>query len=625
MYNVSNLSSELTKLLEILGRKYDFKLNEMGRKVTAIQIDEDILEIKADEKEITIKYKTVPAFLRAFCTIVEKAKKNILTHSSSSKVWFTFNGPMLDCSRNGVASVSYVKDVIEQLAAMGHNVLMLYMEDTYKVESEPFFGYLRGAYTKSELKEIDDYAHMFGIEAIPCIQTLAHLEQFLTWSYGQGQYADIDNILNVGSDKVKDLLDRMIAQLAGSFRSNRIHIGMDEAYNLGRGAYADAHGLRDKTEIMSEHLQTMNNICKKYNLKPIIWDDMFFSGYSKAKCEKFKIPDDIDLMYWDYYNNNVSHYEENFNIRSSITDKPIMFAGGSWVWIGFASHHGKTLAATNASLTACKNKGVKEVLVTAWGDDGMECPLSALLFGCALFAEHQYNENIDMDTFKDLLFFFTKTDFETFMKQQAFDILPGIEDESSTVTPSKYTLYEDPLCSLFVNHVSPIKDDLNAYYKDLARFFSSKANGSTDKVLKATNEFYASFGEVLSLKWNLGAKIYEAYAKKDKKAMEDIIKNQVEPLIPLLEKLKWTRMEEWYLTKKSIGFEVLDARFGAIINRLYTTKFILTKFINGEISNIDELDEYRLDLVPINKDDKAGHIVHYNRCARASTANKVAW
>lgn len=47
----------------------------------------------------------------------------------------------------------------------------LYTEDTYEIEGEPFFGYLRGPYTHQELNEIDQYAFDLGIEAVPCSQS----------------------------------------------------------------------------------------------------------------------------------------------------------------------------------------------------------------------------------------------------------------------------------------------------------------------------------------------------------------------------------------------------------------------------------------------------------------------
>lgn len=83
---------------------------------------------------------------------------------------------MIDCSRNGVLKVSTVKFLCRKLALVGYCQLMLYTEDTYQIESEPLFGYLRGGYSQAELKEIDDYAFALGIEIVPCSElTLGEL------------------------------------------------------------------------------------------------------------------------------------------------------------------------------------------------------------------------------------------------------------------------------------------------------------------------------------------------------------------------------------------------------------------------------------------------------------------
>lgn len=81
---------------------------------------------------------------------------------------FATMGTMIDCSRNGVLRVKTVKFLLKKLAMMGYNMLQLYTEDTYKIDGEPFFGYLRGGYSFEQLREIDDYAYTLGIEVIPC-------------------------------------------------------------------------------------------------------------------------------------------------------------------------------------------------------------------------------------------------------------------------------------------------------------------------------------------------------------------------------------------------------------------------------------------------------------------------
>ena len=83
---------------------------------------------------------------------------------------------MLDCSRSAVLNIATCKKLIVMLAKLGYNALELYTEDTYEIPSEPYFGHIRGRYTQKELKELDAYAKQYGIELIPCIQTLAHLD-----------------------------------------------------------------------------------------------------------------------------------------------------------------------------------------------------------------------------------------------------------------------------------------------------------------------------------------------------------------------------------------------------------------------------------------------------------------
>ena len=72
-------------------------------------------------------------------------------------------GYMIDCSRGAVPTIESLKKLVDILSAFGYNYLMLYTEDTYEIEGEPYFGYMRGRYTKAEMKEIDEFAEILGI------------------------------------------------------------------------------------------------------------------------------------------------------------------------------------------------------------------------------------------------------------------------------------------------------------------------------------------------------------------------------------------------------------------------------------------------------------------------------
>ena len=127
---------------------------------------------------------------RAQMTLVRELEKRVTMHAGASmesyshreNVYLDKNGIMLDCSRNSVLNVETIKKYIRLQASLGMNTMMLYTEDTYEVPEYPYFGAFRGRYTREELKECDDYADLFGIEMVPCIQALAHLKTCLLYT-----------------------------------------------------------------------------------------------------------------------------------------------------------------------------------------------------------------------------------------------------------------------------------------------------------------------------------------------------------------------------------------------------------------------------------------------------------
>ena len=128
-------------------------------------------------------------------------------------------GVMIDMSRNAVMSIDGLRRFLPLLKKMGYNCVMLYTEDTYEVDGEPYFGYMRGRYTKAEMKEIDAYADSLGITVIPCMQTLAHLNAIFRW----GEFPrDCDDILLTDNDRTYEFIDHMFATLSECFKSRKI-------------------------------------------------------------------------------------------------------------------------------------------------------------------------------------------------------------------------------------------------------------------------------------------------------------------------------------------------------------------------------------------------------------------
>ena len=342
-YNLSHVDPSLKDLVYKACGKMGLKIDDSeGVKVSLVKGDKASIEIKPDEINITYVRKN-EAFYGLKLMAVNDRKKNFKKDITCA---FEHFGVMMDCSRNAVPSVEFLKGYILSLALMGYNELQLYTEDTYEVEGEPLFGYMRGRYSIKELREIVDYAAQFDIEVVPCIQTLAHVNQLLRWDK-YNEVRDIDDILLVGEEKTYELIDKMFASLAKAFTSRRVHIGMDEAHNVGRGKYLDKNGYEDANSIMKKHLERVVAIAEKYGFKPMMWSDMFFrtlngGGYYIGEKTahvtdevRNSVPKNVELVFWDYYQDDKRAYDIMFERHAEFNNKTV-FAGGAWRWKGFA-------------------------------------------------------------------------------------------------------------------------------------------------------------------------------------------------------------------------------------------------------------------------------------------------
>ena len=134
-----------------------------GIKIKAEECGEGI-NISHTEHGVLVRYGRKCEFFRALSQLrnVIKSGKEVDEKSFMTDLCF-----MADVSRNAVLNMASVKRLIRYMALMGYSSLMLYTEDTFEVDGYPYFGHMRGRYTKEDLREIDDYAYGFGIEVIP--------------------------------------------------------------------------------------------------------------------------------------------------------------------------------------------------------------------------------------------------------------------------------------------------------------------------------------------------------------------------------------------------------------------------------------------------------------------------
>ena len=506
-------------------------------------------------------------------------------------------GVMLDCSRDGVMKVSAVKQMIDCLHKMGYNTLELYTEDTYEVKGEPYFGYLRGRYTAEEIKEIDAYAKSRGIELIPCIQTLAHYTALVRHT----EYADIvdtNDILLIDEPKTYELLDKIFATLAENFTSRNVNIGMDEAHMVGLGRYLDLHGYKNRNELILKHLNKVSKIAEKYGFTAHMWSDMFFRLKTKGDYyvdeplefpEEItkKVPENVELVYWDYYHSTQKTYDAMFESHKQF-DGNIWFAGGAWCWNGFAPLNWFTEQTMLPAMKSVLKNDIKDVMITCWGDNGKECSFFSLL--PALYAVRQYAEgNFDKASIEKGFQKLFKASFADFMLLD----LPNkterkfLDDNGNekVQNPCKSLFYSDPFMGILDNLVSqeraiPFTD----YALQLKK--AAKRVGKYDYLFDTLSKLCS----VLEIKAELGVRTRRAYQAEDKKTLTRICKEfaEVERRIAIFHT---AFLDLWNRENKPQGWEVHDLRLGGLERRVKTCREKLQKYLKGKITVIEELEE----------------------------------
>jgi hypothetical protein len=387
----------------------------------------------------------------------------------------------------------------------------------------------------------------------------------------------------------------MFISLRRSFKSEYIHIGMDEAHMLGLGKFLDKHGYQNRFEILCRHLEKVTELAKKYNFKPIMWSDMFFRlGNGGRYCSKDpKIsddviaitPTDVGLVYWDYYSTDKEQYDAMIAAHKRFKNE-LWFAGGAWTWAGLSSGNKKTMDTMIPAMLAAKDAGVENVFMTMWGDNGKECSFYSVL--PALYAlRRAYDGECDMEKIKAEFAAITGESFDDLYDLDLINFVGCNTD--GRVCIGKTMLYNDPFLGFFD---SGVREGAAAEYASHASRFRDHAAKS--KSYSYIFEMNAALCDVLAIKYDLGARVRAAYQKNERDELAKIAE-EFRTAEELLEVFHDKFSILWHKENKPHGFEVQDQRIGGLIMRLKSCRKRLVAYLEGKESTLPELEEQILD------------------------------
>ena len=560
----------------------------------------DGVKVEFDGKSAKLSGNTKPQLARAcflFAMNVSEGKKNF---TIEEKPRFDTLGVMVDCSRNAVLTVEATKKYIDTIVALGMNMLMLYTEDTFEVDGRPRFGYMRGKYTTEELQEIDAYADSMGVELIPCIQTLAHLMQYLKWSIENaidegnekiGKIVDTSEVILCDEEETYRFIEDEIKACRKAYKTNKIHIGFDEAAGIGMGQYFKKHGLQNHFEIMLRHLDKVAEISRRYGFEPMMWSDMFFRlktgtyytyNFDFEKEIGERIPN-VPQVYWDYYHDDELFYDEMFKKHRQLGQK-IVFAGGITGRSYLTFHLYAYQNCLAAAKSALKNE-IRDVLVTIWGDGGNERNITFSTPYLPIYSEYFYKgENCTEDEIKKVSEFLTKKKFSD------VEIMGQSADKKGEIFRHGLggrLFYCDILYDLSINLDScdEIIENYTKYSQRLQVLENMKDKNYDDYHL--VRLYY----DILVLKATLRRDLRASYKNGNRTFLEKAVNQIIPALQTTYKEFLKTFKRMWVNSYKRFGLEVISFRIGGIICRLNDAREIISDYLSGECSNIEELDQ----------------------------------
>jgi len=191
-------------------------------------------------------------------------------------------------------------ELLELFAVARYNVVLVQWEDSFPWTVDERFR-SPTAYSPEEIVRFRDKATALGLELIPLVQCLGHMETPLSVPGYEHlrELPDSESGLNPLAPGARELIQSMVDDVLTLMPDVRyLHLGGDEARTFGQnpetGAYIEAHG---KGALYLHHVEPILDTLNGRNIRPILWHDMMVDWQSDPltalgrKC---------DLMVWGY-------------------------------------------------------------------------------------------------------------------------------------------------------------------------------------------------------------------------------------------------------------------------------------------------------------------------------------
>src|SRR4030066_866650 len=392
----------------------DHIINNLGDEGYVLRISNNKIELKANTPK-GIHYAAM-----SLIQMLEKAEGKLPSVEIIDWPDMKMRGISDDISRGQVSNLENFKKIISHIARYKMNTYMPYMEDMLEFEKYPTIGKDRGALTKSEVKEILDFAKKNFVEVIPIFQTLGHYENLLSQEEFL-KYAEFPGAasLNVSNDSTYIFLEDLLKEVFELFSSEYIHMGADESWDVGLGKSKKFVEETNIAVVYANHYKKVYDICKKYNKKVMMYGDILLDHPVILS----RIPKDIIIVDWHYSANG------NYPPTKIIRDAGFEYLVSPSVWNFLSTFPANINSLPNIQYivkAGLENESLG-MINSNWGDYGAETFKEFVLYNYAWSAQCSWD--------------YVQSDLNKFSHDYFYDFF-GIDDERLS---SIYKTLSNPL------------------------------------------------------------------------------------------------------------------------------------------------------------------------------------
>ncbi len=323
---------------------------------------------------------------------------------------FERRGLMLDISRNRVPTITWLKTLIDALAALHYNELQLYTEHTFAYSAHETAWAKASPMTAAEIREIDYYCAERGIELVPNQNSFGHMERWLRheaykplaecpdgFEHPHSGWRPFGSTLYPGAESLT-FLNELYTELLPQFRSTVLNVGGDEPWELGKERSAERVKEVGKHRVYLDFMKQVFALAEQHGHKAQFWADIILERPDLVP----ELPDTVTPVIWGYEAD--SPFETNCKIvaEAGFTNN-FYVAPGAGNWNSFSGRLHVARANIQNAATAGQAHHAKGLLLTAWGDNGHHQPSPTLFAPLVIAAYAAHGEDIGDTTLAQII------------------------------------------------------------------------------------------------------------------------------------------------------------------------------------------------------------------------------